>query len=95
MLDDLRDQVSFKEEKEPLDDLTPKPPKPPKPPKGPKPPKPPKPPRMRKPRRSIDEMTGMTARQRFALAVMLFVIVGLLGTMLLIISGKMIPPFMS
>jgi hypothetical protein len=36
----------------------------------------------------------MTARQRFALAVMLLVIVCLLGTMLLIIVGKVVPPFM-
>jgi hypothetical protein len=36
----------------------------------------------------------MTARQRFALAVMLLIIVTLLGIMLLIISGKIVPSFM-
>jgi len=48
----------------------------------------------RKPRRNFDQITGMTAQQRFALAVMLSIIVCLLGTMLLLISGKMVPPFM-
>jgi hypothetical protein len=53
-----------------------------------------RPPRQRRQLRSVDEMTHMTARQRFALAVMLLVVVCLLGTMLLIISGKVVPPFM-
>ncbi|MDP2994850.1 MAG: hypothetical protein Q8N46_06990 [Anaerolineales bacterium] len=51
----------------------------------------PKPP---KPRRSFDQITGMTARQRFAMAVMLSIMVCLLGTMLLLIYGKMVPSFM-
>ncbi|MGA2502921.1 MAG: hypothetical protein ABSG01_02380 [Anaerolineales bacterium] len=51
-------------------------------------------PRQRRQLRSFDEITHMTARQRFALAVMLLVIVCLLGTMLLIIVGKVVPPFM-
>ncbi len=51
----------------------------------------PKPP---KPRRSFDQITGMTAQQRFALAVMLSVVVCLLGTMFLFLSGKMVPSFM-
>jgi len=54
----------------------------------------PKPPKPRKPRRSIDQITGMTAQQRFALAVMVSIMVCLLGTMLLLISGKMVPSFM-
>ncbi len=75
MLDNLREQASFKEEEEPLDPHAPKPPKP------------------RKPRRSIDQITGMTAQQRFLLAVMLFVMVCLLGTMFLLLAGKIAVPF--
>ena len=48
----------------------------------------PKPP---KPRRSFDQITGMTAQQRFALAVMLSIMVCLLGTVFLLISGKIVP----
>ena len=51
----------------------------------------PKPPKQRKPRRSFDQITGMTAKQRFALAVMLSIMVCLLGTMLLLVSGKIVP----
>ena len=54
----------------------------------------PKPPKPRKPRRSFDQITGMTAQQRFALAVMLSIMVCLVGTMLLLISGKMVPSFL-
>ncbi len=54
----------------------------------------PKPPRPRRPRRSLDQITGTTAQQRFALAVMLSIMVCLLGVMLLIISGKMVPSFL-
>jgi hypothetical protein len=54
----------------------------------------PKPPKPRKPRRSFDQITGMTAQQRFTLAVMLSIMVCLLGTMLLLIFGKIVPPFM-
>jgi hypothetical protein len=82
MLDNIRDQASFTEEEE-QPDLNP-----------PKPAKPAKPPKVRKPRRSFDQITGMTAGQRLALAVMLSVIVCLLGTMLLIVLGKIVPPFM-
>jgi cell division septal protein FtsQ len=49
----------------------------------------------RKPRRSLDQVTHMTPQQRFALALMLLIIVVLLGVMLLFISGKVVPPFMS
>ncbi len=78
MLDNLRDQASFQEEKEPTDHKEIKEPRQRKP---------------RKPSRSLDEITHMTAGQRFALAVMLLIIVALLGTMLLIISGKVALPF--
>ncbi len=54
----------------------------------------PKPPKLRKPRRSLDQITHMTAQQRFALAVMAIVIVFLLGTLLLVISGKIVPSFL-
>jgi hypothetical protein len=47
----------------------------------------------RKVRRNLDQITGMTAQQRFILAVMLAVIVCLLGTMLLLLSGRIILPF--
>jgi hypothetical protein len=49
----------------------------------------PKPP---KPRRSFDQIIGMTAPQRFTLAVMLLIIVSLLGAMFLLISGKIVLP---
>ena len=60
--------------------------------------KPPAPKKIRESRqrrlyRSFDEVTHMTARQRFALAVMLLIIVTLLGTMLLVITGKIVPSF--
>jgi len=51
----------------------------------------PEPPKPRKPRRSFDQITGTTARQRFILALMLVVMIGLLGTMFLVISGKVVP----
>jgi hypothetical protein len=76
MLDNLRDQASFKEDQEAPE------------------PKQPREPRQRRQFRSFDEITHMTAPQRFALVFMLLIIVALLGTMLLIISGKMVPPFM-
>ena len=56
--------------------------------------KPPKPLKVPRSHRSFDQIIGMTAPQRFALAVMLLIIVSLLGVMLLLISGKIIPPFM-
>jgi hypothetical protein len=51
----------------------------------------PKLPKPRKPRRSFDQITGMTAQQRFALAVMLSIMVCLLGTVFLLVSGKIVP----
>ena len=82
MLDNLREQASFKEEEvkdeevELLESNAPIPPK------------------SGKSRRSFDQITGMTARQRFILAVMLSIMVCLLGTTLLLLSGKMVPSFM-
>ena len=54
----------------------------------------PKPPKQRKPRPSFDRITGMTAQQRFVLAVMLSIMVCLLGTLFLVISGKIVPSFL-
>ncbi len=59
---------------------------------GPKDPNAPKPPKPRKPRGSFDQIIGMTAPQRFTLAVMLLIIVSLLGMILLFVSGKMVLP---
>jgi len=84
MLDNLRNQASFQEEEEPIDH---------KPPKQPKSPKEPKSPRSTKARRSLDQVTGMTAPQRFILVLMLFFIVCLFGSILLLISGKVVLPF--
>jgi len=79
MLDNLRDQTSstpfFQEEK----------PAPKKPDKLDKPKPPPS------PRRSLDQLTGMTAPQRFFLALMLLMIVCLLGIALLVLTGKVVP----
>ena len=50
----------------------------------------PKPP---KPHRSIDQITGTTGKQRLMLAVMLLVMVCLLGSILLLITGKVVLPF--
>jgi hypothetical protein len=55
-----------------------------------KPPEPPKPP---KPRRTFNQVTGTTDKQRLLLAIMLMVMVCLLGSLLLIITGKVVLPF--
>ena len=47
----------------------------------------------RKPRRSIAQITGTTDKQRFLLAVMLFVMVCLLGAILLVLTGTVRLPF--
>ncbi len=49
----------------------------------------PKPP---KPRRSIDQITGTTDKQRLMLAVMLLVMVCLLGSIFLLITGTVVLP---
>jgi len=85
MLDNLRDQASFQEEEGAQDLNTPD---------ALNAPKAPKPPKQRKPRRSLDQITGMTAPQRFILALMLSFMVCLLGTMFLLISGKIVPSFL-
>lgn len=45
-------------------------------------------------RRNLDQVTGMTAQQRFLLAFMLLILVCLLGTMFLLIMGRVVPPFL-
>jgi hypothetical protein len=42
--------------------------------------------------RGLDQLTGTNARQRFILAVMLFIVVCLLGVMLLFLTGKVVLP---
>ena len=49
-------------------------------------------PKRSRPRRSLDQITGMKATQRFMLAVMLLMMVCLLGVILLVITGKVVPP---
>lgn len=50
--------------------------------------------RRRPARRTLDQVTGMTAQQRFLLAFMLLILVCLLGTMFLLIMGRVVPPFL-
>jgi hypothetical protein len=76
MLDNLRNQASFQPDEEE------------KPPETSQPEKP----KPRKPRRSFDQVTGTNDKQRLMLAVMLLVMVCLLGVILLVITGKVIPP---
>jgi|WetSurMetagenome_2_1015567.scaffolds.fasta_scaffold509019_2 hypothetical protein len=85
MLDNLRSQSSFEpdetESTEPF--ITDKKPK-----------KPRKEKKERQPLPSLDKMTGMKAGQRFTLALMLFIMVCLLGTILLVLTGKVVLPMM-
>ena len=77
MLDNLRSQASFTPDEE--DE--------PSEPSQPKEPKPPK------PHRSLDQITGTTEKQRFLLAVMLLVMVCLLGSIFLLLTGTVVLPF--
>ena len=45
------------------------------------------------PRRSIDQITGMTPQQRFIIAIMLLVVVCLLGMMAMMVLGRIVLPF--
>ena len=49
--------------------------------------------RQRRKRHGFDQITGTTAPQRFFLAVMLAIVVCLMGTALLFLSGKIVFPF--
>jgi hypothetical protein len=77
MLDNLRNESSFQPEEEEPQELI-------------QPEKTKKPPR---PRRSFDQLTGTNAKQRLVLAVMLLVMVCLLGVILLVVTGKIVLPF--
>jgi hypothetical protein len=76
MLDNLRNQASFTPDEED-EPVEPKKPEEPKPPK---------------PHRSIDQITGMTDKQRLMLAVMLLIMVCLLGSIFLLITGRVVLP---
>jgi Trk-type K+ transport system membrane component len=80
MLDNLRDQASSS----PLFQPEEEPPE-----------KSPKKPKVRSPRRSFDRTIGMNAQQRFLLVFMLFVFVAILGSALLLVTGKVVPPFLT
>ncbi len=83
MLDNLRSQTSFEPGEEEPVSLEPE-----KPQKT-------KPKRQRLsfgPRQSLDQITRMKAPQRFMLAIMLAIVVCLLGTALLILTGKVVLP---
>jgi len=49
-------------------------------------------PKARKARRSLDQITGMKAPQRFMLSMMLLIMVCLLGVILLVLTGKVVLP---
>jgi hypothetical protein len=46
-------------------------------------------------KRSLDQIIGMNAQQRFIIALMLLMIVCVLGVMLLVVTGRMSLPFLS
>ena len=52
----------------------------------------PKPPKPTKPRRTIDQITGTNDKQRLMLAIMLLIMVCLLGTIFLLITGTVVLP---
>jgi len=44
------------------------------------------------PKKTFDQITGMNARQRFILAVMLLLVVCLLGVLILLVTGRFALP---
>jgi hypothetical protein len=74
MLDNLRNQATFKPEEEPEEPIRPEKPK------------------LRKRRRSFNQVTHTTDKQRLMLAIMLLVMVCLLGVILLVFTGKVVLP---
>ncbi len=52
-------------------------------------------PKAPRPHRTFDQRIGITAFQRFLLAFMFFIIVLMLGSALLLVTGKVVPPFLS
>ncbi len=82
MLDNLRSQTSFQPDAEEIpESFEPEQPKKAVKVKAPK-----------KPLPTLDQVTRMKAPQRFMLAVMLAIVVCLLGTALLVLTGKMVLP---
>ncbi len=49
-------------------------------------------PKLPKPRRTFDQITGMTAPQRFALSFMLLIIVFMMGVAFLVLTSKIVLP---
>jgi len=45
-------------------------------------------------RRTFDQITGMSAFQRFVLVFMLFLTICLLGIVMLVLAGKVVPSFL-
>ncbi len=80
MLDNLRSQTSF--EPGPED----------QPPEAFEPEKPARPAPKPRPSFDLDRMTRMKAPQRFMLAIMLAIVVCLLGTAILVLTGKVVLP---
>jgi len=81
MLDNLRSQASFEPGDEQPESFEPE-----------KPQKPQKQRRFRKPGKTLDQLTRMKAPQRFMLALMLLIVVCLLGTAILFVTGRIILP---
>ena len=77
MLDNLREQATFQPDEEEEPEEKIQQPQP----------------KPKKPRRSFDKITGTTDKQRLVLAVMLLLMVCLLGTIFLVITGKVVPNF--
>jgi hypothetical protein len=46
------------------------------------------------PKRSLSQVLSMNAKQRFILSMMLLFVVCLLGVMCLLVTGKLVPPFL-
>lgn len=78
MLDNLRNQASSS----PLFQEEESPPEAPKRPKTPR------------RQQNLARAFGLNAQRRFFLAFMLFIVVALLGSALLLITGKVVPPFL-
>ncbi len=84
MLDSLRNQASFEPGDEEPVSLEPEEPKKKTKPKSIKP--------APRPRKTLDQITGMKAWQRFMLAFMLLMMVCVGGMALLVLTGKMVLP---
>jgi hypothetical protein len=54
----------------------------------------PRPRRSQRSRRSIDQITGMSAGQRLIISILLLVMVCIMGFILMIVMGIIVPPFL-